>query len=157
AGEVEAERPTPDQMRELSRLLLMKQFAPALLARMRIVPFYPLTRSIMRDIVRVKLGRVGERVAKSHRVAFRFDDGVVDWIATRCTEVESGARNVDSIIDRTILPEASRALLVRAAGPDADRGAMLTLGLNEAGFTYTFSDTVPPITKSESPFETSAS
>jgi type VI secretion system protein VasG len=155
AGEAEAERPTPDQMREMSRLLLMKQFAPALLARMRIVPFYPLTRSIMRDIVRVKLDRVGQRVAKAHRVAFRFDEAVVDWIATRCTEVESGARNVDSIIDRTILPEASRALLVRAAGPDADRGAMLTLGLNDAGFTYTFSDTVPPITKSESPFEAS--
>ena len=142
-----AERPTPDQMREMSRLLLMKQFAPALLARMRIVPFYPLRRTTMRDIVRLKLGRVGDRVAQAHRVTFRFDDRVVDWIAARCTEVEAGARNVDAIIDRTILPQASRALLLRAAGPDAERGEVLTLGIGDgSGFTYTFGDGSEPVT-----------
>ena len=133
------QRPTPDQMREMSRLLLMKQFAPALLARMRIVPFYPLGRSTMRAIVRLKLGRVGDRVTQAHRVAFRFDDRVVDWIAERCTEVEAGARNVDAIVDRTILPQASRALLLRTGSADAGTDAVLTLGLGEGGgFTYTF-------------------
>ncbi len=138
------ERPTPDQMREMSRLLLMKQFAPALLARMRIVPFYPLARATMRDIVRLKLRRVGDRVAQAHRVAFRFDDRVVDWITARCTETEAGARNVDAIIDRTILPQASRALLLRAASAGTGGDTVLTLGIGEAGaFTYTFGDGVP--------------
>ena len=143
AGDAQAEgeqRPTPDQMRELSRLLLMKQFAPALLARMRIVPFYPLRRSTMREIVRMKLRRVGERVAQAYRVAFRFDDRVVDWIAERCTEVEAGARNVDAIIDRTILPQASRALLVRTGSDDAEPAGALSLGITDGAFTYTFGD-----------------
>ena len=145
AGDAQADgqqRPTPDEMRELSRLLLMKQFAPALLARMRIVPFYPLQRSTMREIVRLKLRRIGDRVAQAHRVAFRFEDGVVGWIAERCTEVEAGARNVDAIIDRTILPQVSRALLLRAGGGDTGVGRILTLGMGMDGaFTYAFDDT----------------
>jgi type VI secretion system protein VasG len=146
AGESDGEphvvqRPTPDQMRELARLLLMKEFAPALLARMRIVPFYPLGHETMRDIVGLKMRRVADRVHQAHRIDFRIDDGVVARIAERCTEVESGARNVDAIIDRTILPQVSRALLMGTAGGETARA--LTLGLGaEGGFTYTFTDAV---------------
>jgi len=121
----------------------MKQFAPALLARMRIVPFYPLRRSTMREIVSLKLRRVGDRVAQAHRVTFRFDDRVVDWIAERCTEVEAGARNVDAIIDRTILPQASRALLLRAGSADGGIAGVLALGITDGAFTYTFDDARP--------------
>jgi type VI secretion system protein VasG len=128
----------------------MKQFAPALLARMRIVPFYPLRRSTMREIVRMKLRRVGERVAQAYRVAFRFDDRVVDWIAERCTEVEAGARNVDAIIDRAILPQASRALLVRTGSDDAEPAGALTLGITDGAFTYTFGD-VPSVERAPVP------
>lgn len=132
-------RPTPDEMREMSRLLLMRRFAAALLGRMRIVPFYPLARETMRSIVRLKLDRVGQRIAQAHRIAFVFEDQVVDWIADRCTEVEAGARNVDAIIDRAILPEASRTLLFRSA--EGTSPATLTLGLGDAGvFTYAFSE-----------------
>ena len=163
AGAEGEQRPAPDQMRELSRLLLMKQFAPALLARMRIVPFYPLRRSTMREIVGLKLRRVGDRVAQSHRVTFRFDDRVVDWIAERCTEVEAGARNVDAIIDRTILPQASRALLLRAGSSDAGSAGVLTLGITAGAFTYTFDDTARtmdrapvPVAVSDEPLLTAA-
>ena len=136
-------RPTAEQMRELSRLLLLREFAPALLARMRIVPFYPLGADAMREIVRVKLGRVGERVARAHRVAFRWRDAVEDWIVARCTEVETGARNVDAIVDRTILPGVSRALLLRE--PDAADAGTLTLGLTDDGlFTYRFGEPSAP-------------
>jgi type VI secretion system protein VasG len=111
---------------------------------MRIVPFYPLARATMRDIVRLKLRLVGDRVAQAHRVAFRFDDRVVDWITARCTEMEAGARNVDAIIDRTILPQTSRALLLRAASAGAGGDTVLTLGLGDGGaFTYTFDHAAP--------------
>ncbi len=138
-------RPTVDQMRELTRLLLLREFAPALLARMRVVPFYPLDRDVMRDIVHLKLGRVGDRVAQAHHLAFRYDDALVEWIAERCTEVETGARNVDAIVDRTLLPGVSRALLLRTAADEGGAPETLTVGLGADGtFTYTFAERVAP-------------
>jgi len=131
-----ARRPAADDLREISRTALLRRFAPGLLGRMRTVPFYPLARETMRRIVRLKLDRVGQRVAQAHEVTFAFDDAVVDWIADRCTEVEAGARNVDAIIDRTLLPEISRTLLFRSV--DAAAPATLRLGLGQgATFTYT--------------------
>ncbi|MEO6527595.1 MAG: type VI secretion system ATPase TssH [Gemmatimonadaceae bacterium] len=132
-------RPDPDTMREMARLLLLQRFAPALLGRMRIVPFYPLDGATMQSIVRLKLDRVAERIRQAHDVALVYDESVVEWIVARCTEVEAGARNVDAIIDRSILPQASRALLFRPA--DDAASDILTLGLGEGGaLTYTFSD-----------------
>jgi len=88
-------------------------------------------------ITRLKLKKIGKRLTAAHGIAFEFDDDVVDRIAERCTEVDTGARNIDFIIDRTLLPEASRALLAQMASEQMpDR---LTLGLDDAGnFTYAF-------------------
>ena len=82
-------------------------------------------------------GREGppRRLKESHKVLLKYDDAVVDAIAQRCTEVESGARNVDNILTNSLLPEISRLLLVsfaEGAKPDAIRVA-----LGEGGaFTY---------------------
>jgi type VI secretion system protein VasG len=82
---------------------------------MVVVPYYPITDEVMRSIIRLQLDRVGRRLAASHGAAFSYDEGVVTEIANRCEEVESGARNIDHILTRTLLPEMSGEFLARMA------------------------------------------
>ena len=118
------------------RPALLKFFAPALLGRMIVVPFFPIADDVMKQIVRLKLGKVGARLGLSHGMTFEYDDGVVDQIAARCTEVESGARNVDHIITGTLLPAISRELLGRMAEGEALR--RLRIGVDGGDFSYSF-------------------
>jgi type VI secretion system protein VasG len=112
-----------------------KIFKPAFLGRTVIIPYFPIKDDAMKQIIRLKLGKVERRLRESHRMQLQYDDTVVDAIAQRCTEVESGARNVDNILTNTLLPEMSRRLLVsfaEGAKPDAIR-----VGVGEGGtFTY---------------------
>jgi len=107
--------PEPDVIAEVVRPELLKVFKPALLARMVVVPYYPITDEVMRAIIRLQLDRVGRRLASSHGASFSYDEGVVTEIANRCEEVESGARNIDHILTRTLLPEMSGEFLARMA------------------------------------------
>jgi type VI secretion system protein VasG len=91
---------------------LLKVFKPALLGRMSIVPYFPLSDPIIRQIIRLKLGQIKSRV-KEHYKAECDLDGVVETIASRCKEVESGARNIDNILSGTLLPEMSFQVLDR--------------------------------------------
>jgi type VI secretion system protein VasG len=84
-----------------------------LLARMNVVPFYTLGPEIMKDIVSLKLDKLTTRMAETHKMKFIYSPEVVDQIATRCTEVETGARNIDHIMNGTILPQMSREILSR--------------------------------------------
>jgi type VI secretion system protein VasG len=115
---------------------LLEFFAPALLGRMIVVPYFPIADDVMKQIVRLKLGKVSARLAQSHGMAFDYDDGVVDQIAARCTEVESGARNVDHIITGTLLPAISRELLGRMAEGEALR--RLRISVADGDFRYAF-------------------
>jgi type VI secretion system protein VasG len=108
-------RPDPEGIVEALRPELLKVFKPALLGRMVVVPFYPITDDVMRAIIKLQLGRIGQRLAENHGAAFTYDEAVVDEIANRCKEVESGARNVDHILTRTLLPEMSAEFLARMA------------------------------------------
>ncbi len=108
-----AERPSMEDLVGAIRPTLSRYFKPALLARVQIVPFYPLLGDTLGDIVRLKLDRVGRRLADSQKMAFAYSDAVVEQIARRCTEVESGARNIDHIVARTLLPEIATELLAR--------------------------------------------
>ncbi|MEM9997862.1 MAG: type VI secretion system ATPase TssH, partial [Bacteroidota bacterium] len=136
------ERPTADELRALIHDDLARHFQPALLARMKVVPYYSLEPSAMRMITQLKLRKIDRRLRSAHGIRFVFGDDVVDRIAERCTQVDAGARNIDFIIDRTLLPEASRALLLRLADDDALPTA-LHLGIDESGtFTYTFAGAV---------------
>jgi type VI secretion system protein VasG len=107
--------PSAEGLAEILRADLLKQFKPALLGRMTVVPYFPLTDQVIRDIIKLQLSRVGSRLQATHKATFRYDPAVVDAIAQRCKEVESGARNVDQIITGTILPEVSLMLLQRMA------------------------------------------
>jgi len=110
-----ATRPAPAALVEALRPQLLSVFKPALLGRMITVPYYPLTDTVMRNIIALQLGRIGERLAAHHGADFHYDEAVMDVIAARCQEVQSGARNVDHILTGTLLPEVSGAFLARMA------------------------------------------
>lgn len=105
------EAPPLETMMSAIRPVLSNHFRPALLARMTIVPFYTLTPNIMKDIVCLKMDKLARRISETHRTKLIYTQDVIDQIASRCTEVETGARNIDHIMSGTILPMMSRELL----------------------------------------------
>jgi type VI secretion system protein VasG len=112
-----AERPSPEALAELIRPSLMKHFKPAFLGRLTVVPFYPMDDEVLANIIRLKLERIKARVAANHNARFEYDDALVNAVLARCTEVDSGARNVDTILNGTLLPEiADNVLASMAAG-----------------------------------------
>ena len=94
---------------------LLKVFKPALLGRITIVPYYPLGDEVIKRIIKLQLKRVANRLKENHKAAFSYDDKLIESIASRCKEVESGARNVDQIISGTLLPDISLEILGRMA------------------------------------------
>jgi type VI secretion system protein VasG len=109
----EGQRPSYDMLMTAIRPILSNHFKPALLARMHVVPFFTLPPSVMKEIVSLKLNKLVARVAGTHKMKMTYAPEVVDQIAMRCTEVETGARNVDHIMSGTILPQMSREILAR--------------------------------------------
>ncbi len=93
----------------------VRSFKPAFLGRLVVVPFYPLGDEVLRNITKLQLGRIAARVRESHRAAFSYDEPLVNAVVSRCTEVESGARNIDNILTGSLLPEMSREFLSRMA------------------------------------------
>ena len=106
-------RPPVETVVNAIRPVLSHHFKPALLARMTIVPFYTLDPKFLKEIVVLKLGKLSERLAESNKIKFIYSPEVVDQITARCTEVETGARNIDHIMRGTILPQISREILGR--------------------------------------------
>jgi type VI secretion system protein VasG len=89
----------------------------------------------LKKIVRLKLGKIQRRIQENHRITMNVDETVVDEVAKRCTEVESGARNVDNILSNTMLPEISRQVLARMA--EESPMEKVTVGVGADGrFTY---------------------
>jgi type VI secretion system protein VasG len=117
------------------RPALLRHFKPALLGRLVVVPYYPLGDAEIRDIVELKLARVRLRLRESHGADLTYGQELVEAVAARCTEGDSGARNVDHILTQTLLPELSGAILNRMAAGEPI--ARIHVGLDEAGrFSY---------------------
>jgi type VI secretion system protein VasG len=106
-------RPPVETVAAAIRPILSHHFKPALLARMTIVPFYTLNPNFIKEIVALKFDKLAGRMAESHKMKLTYSQEVVNQIASRCTEVESGARNIDHIMNGTILPQMSREILNR--------------------------------------------
>jgi type VI secretion system protein VasG len=128
-------RPDPFAMADALRPDLLKFFKPAFLGRLIVVPYYPITDEVMREIIKLQLGRIQKRVEDNHRARFRYDDTLIQAIASRCKEVESGARNVDHILTRTLLPEISQEVLSRMAAGGAITDVHITVG-DKGEFVY---------------------
>jgi len=130
------ELPTPEQLSGLLRPALMKHFKPAFLGRLSVVPFYPIGDEVLSNIIRLKLDRIAGRVMDNHRVRFEYDDALVNAVLDRCTEVDSGARNVDNVLNGTLLPEIADSVLARMA--EGGGIARVKVGATKAGkFKYT--------------------
>ncbi len=126
--------PSAESMQEMLRPELVKHFKPAFLGRLIVVPYFPITDKIMRLIVKLKLDRIGRRMRENRNVAFTYDESVIEAVAKRCTEVDSGARNVDHILTNTLLPELSQEILSRMAGGEQIR--TVHVAVSGEGFVY---------------------
>jgi type VI secretion system protein VasG len=115
------ERALPSDVLAAIRPVLSSALQPAWLARTTIVPFYPLEPAALRTIARQKLARVAARIEEAHRVEVVIDGRVAQVIADRCTEVDTGARNIDFLLEGSIAPQIGSVLLQRLAGADARR------------------------------------
>ena len=109
------EMPTPDALDELIRPHLMKQFKPAFLGRLKVIPYYPLGDDALVKIIELKMGKIAQRIAVNHKAEFSYDEALVEAVLARCTEVDSGARNVDNILNGTLLPEVAESVLTKMA------------------------------------------
>jgi type VI secretion system protein VasG len=115
---------------------LMKYFRPAFLGRVTLVPYFPLSDAIIRQIVDLQLGRIRRRVWDSYRAGFDYDPSVAETIAARCKESSSGARNIENILSRTLLPELSADVLARLAdGSSISRVTVVTNADGSFGYT----------------------
>lgn len=114
-----SERPSPEQLSELLTPQLYKAFKPAFLGRMKTIPYFPVDDDALAHIIGLKLGRIARRVQATHRATFEWDDALVEAVLARCTEVDTGARNVDHILNGTLLPEIAEQVLSRMAQGEA--------------------------------------
>jgi type VI secretion system protein VasG len=128
--------PEADGIAKALREPLLKQFPAALLGRLVVIPYYPLTDDRLANIARLQLGRIARRIEEHHQIPFSYDEEAVKLIVSRCVEVESGGRMIDAILTNTVLPDISREFLNRAvAGQELAR---VRLGVADGDFTYTF-------------------
>ena len=128
--------PEPEGIAKALRAPLLKVFPPALLGRLVVVPYYPLSDAMMGDIVRLQLGRIKKRVAANHGIPFEYGDDVVKLIVSRCTEAESGGRIVDAILTNTVLPRVSLEYLQRLSNGEALKA--VRLAAKDGEFEYGF-------------------
>ena len=120
--------PAAAALAEALRPVLFKAFKPAFLGRMQVVPFYPISDEVLVCIIELKLGRIRDRIAANHKASFSWDAALVEAVLARCTEVDSGARNVDHILNGTLLPEIAEAVLARVAEGEAVQRVRVTVG-----------------------------
>ena len=109
------EWPNADELIEQLKPSLYKQFKPAFLGRMRIVPYFPLHDDLLVRIIVHKLGKITARLEKQYETKVTHSDDLIELILSRCTEVDSGARNVDNILNSTVLPALATEILVALA------------------------------------------
>jgi type VI secretion system protein VasG len=129
--------PEPDAIATALREPLQKVFPAALLGRLVVIPYYPLSDEVLAKVVRLQLGRIESRIMENHAIPLSIDEEVIRLIISRCTEVESGARMVDAILTNTLLPEISRHILVEKM--EGRSIGNIQIGVENDEFSYNFS------------------
>ncbi|MGZ5186894.1 MAG: type VI secretion system ATPase TssH, partial [Caldimonas sp.] len=128
--------PDPESLATAMAEPLQKIFPPALLGRLVVIPYYPLSDDMLGQIVRLQLNRIKRRVAENHKIPFEYSDEAVKLIVRRCNNAESGGRIIDSILTNTVLPKVSIEYLSRTA--EGGELKAVRLGVAEDDFTYAF-------------------
>ena len=129
--------PPIEEVTEAIRPALQAHFKPALLARMKIVPYYPIKGEVLAGIVRIKLAKVGKRLKQNQKLDFVYDDAVIETVTRRCTDVESGARNIDHIVNGSLLPQMSTEVL-QNIGEDSEYSKLCLSVAEDGSFVTTF-------------------
>ncbi len=127
--------PSPRGLVEALKPDLNKIFKPAFLGRMVVIPYYPVRDEALKQIIRLKLGKIQRRILENHKIKLTYDDAFLNEVASRCTEVESGARNVDNILTNSLLPDISRKILGGMA--EGEKMTAIHVGIGDNGdFVY---------------------
>jgi type VI secretion system protein VasG len=113
---------------------LNKIFKPAFLGRLLIVPYFPVRDEALKQIIRLKLDNIRKRLLETHKITLNYDGALLQEVSARCTEVESGARNVDNILSNTMLPDLSRQILGRLA--DEELSEQVNVSVKDGALTY---------------------
>jgi type VI secretion system protein VasG len=128
--------PDPESLAKALREPLLKVFPPALLGRLVVIPYFPLSDEMLGRIVKLQLGRIQKRVQQRYKIPFEVGDDVVKLVVSRCTESESGGRMIDAILTNTMLPDVSRELLNRMLEGKAIAGVKVEA--RDGSFHYRF-------------------
>ena len=127
--------PSADGLVKALKPELDKIFKPAFLGRMVIIPYFPIRDEALKKIITLKLAKIQRRLMENHKITLNYTDALVDEVARRCTEVESGARNVDNILTNTLLPQVSRRILSGMAEGQKLSAIQVSVGPDSA-FVY---------------------
>ncbi len=128
--------PGPEGIARALREPLLKVFPAALLGRLVVIPYYPLSDEVMANIVRLQLGRIRKRLQVNHGIPFEYGDDVVKLVVSRCTESESGGRVIDAILTNTVLPRISIEYLTRLTTGQPLKS--VRLAVKDSDFEYGF-------------------
>lgn len=133
AGQVQ---PESELLAEALKQPLLDIFPAALLGRLVVIPYYPLSSDMLKRIVKLQLGRIEKRIQQNHGISFEYNDDVVQLIVNRCKDVESGGRMIDAILTNTLLPRISHEYLTRLS--EGDKLAAIHVTVAEDDFAITF-------------------
>ena len=133
------ERPPAEAVLGAIRPMLSQYFKPALLARTTVIPFFSLDKGAMQNIVRIKLDSLKDTLLHNNHMQMEYTDTVVDQVAARCTEVETGARNIEYILNGNVLPKLSREILTHMSDQEMPSAVTLDLDGKQGEFTFIFS------------------
>jgi type VI secretion system protein VasG len=129
----------PKAIIEYIRPELTEHFQAALLARCSIIPFQSLTQEVLGSVIRLKMGKIEKRLLDAHEATCSYSEAVVEAIAQRCSAAEAGARNIDMVINNSLLPAISNYLLSNVGETSNDEEKCVVIDVNEAGeFVITF-------------------
>ena len=129
------EKPDPELLLESMRPELLKHFKPAFLGRASVITYYPLDDENLMKISKINMNRIEKRVQEHYGATFTYDEDVLLHIVARSQEVDTGARNIETILNRTLLPELAAECLQRMA--DEETIEAVHIGVTEeGGFSY---------------------
>ena len=135
-GDGRGDLPSAEALAEAIRPELQDVFPAALLGRLIVVPYYPLSDAAVAAIIRMQLDRIGQRLAQAHEIGFSCTDDVVALVAARCREVQSGGRMIDAILTNTLLPDISRHILREQV--EGGRTRRIEVGAHGGAFEIAF-------------------
>ncbi|MCG3461608.1 type VI secretion system ATPase TssH [Xenorhabdus bovienii] len=132
----QAPLPDPEKLSTALRKPLLHVFPAALLGRLIVIPYYPLSDNVMTSIVHLQLARIKKRLLENHDIVATFDEPMIEYIVGRCTEIESGGRMVDAILTNSLLPQISQLLLSANANGQQYHQLQVSLGQGEFQFQF---------------------